>query len=143
MPYRFMEDIAIADVAFEAWGRSREDMFQSAADALLNVMVAETETVLESEEVHIRLENRDLEMLLFDFLGEIVFIKDSRLLLLRIKSATIDLIGESYTLTAVARGERIDPDRHPLTVDVKAVTLHRFKVEETVEGWRCEVVLDI
>jgi SHS2 domain-containing protein len=30
-----------------------------------------------------------------------------------------------------------------MTVDVKAVTLHRFLVEETEEGWRSVVVLDI
>jgi SHS2 domain-containing protein len=138
-----MEDIAIADAAFEAWGRSGEEMFQAAADALLNVMVAEPETVLESEEVQIRLENKELEMLLFDFLGELVFFKDSRLLLLHIKSAAITLIDGNYTLTAVARGERIDPSRHPLAVDVKAVTLYRLKVEKTEEEWRCNVVLDI
>jgi len=143
MPYRFMEDIAIADVAFEAWGRSREEMFTAAADALLNVMVAKPDTILESEEVKIRLENSALDMLLFNFLGELIFFKDSRLLLLRIKSAIIEFIDGNYTLTAVARGERIDPSRHPLTVDVKAVTLHRFSVQETEDGWRTEVVLDI
>jgi len=143
MPYHYLEDIAIADVAFEARGRSLEEMFAASADALLNVMVADPAAVRESEEVNIRLENRDLEMLLFDLLCELVFYKDSRLLLLRVKSASIELLDDNYTLTAVARGERIDPSRHPLTVDVKAVTLHRFTVEETAEGWRSEVVLDI
>ena len=143
MPYRFMEDIAIADVAFQAWGKTREEMFSSAADALLNVMVTEPDTVREAEEVDIRLENHHLDMLLFDLLNELLFYKDSRLLLLRVKRARIDLCNAGYTIMASARGERIDPARHSLSVDVKAVTLHRFKVEETAEGWHSVVVLDI
>jgi SHS2 domain-containing protein len=69
--------------------------------------------------------------------------KDARLLLLRPLSLTIIPESGRYTLHSVARGERIDPARHPLTVDVKAVTLHRFQVEETKDGWRSVVVLDI
>jgi SHS2 domain-containing protein len=138
-----MEDVAIADVAFEAWGETREEMFSAAASALLNVMVAEPGSVADLEEVEIELENRCLDLLLFDLLNEILFYKDSRLLLLRVKSAEVSSSEETYILHAVLSGERIDPARHPLSVDVKAVTLHRFKVEETAEGWHSEVVLDI
>ena len=143
MPYRFLEDIAIADVAFEAWGETREAMFTAAADALMNVMVADLETIRPVEEVEFRLENRALDMLLFDFLNEVIFYKDARLLLLRAEVLSIIPSVNRFTLKAVARGERLDPARHPLIVDVKAVTLHRFLVEETKDGWRSVVVLDI
>jgi SHS2 domain-containing protein len=143
VPYRFLEDIAVADVAFEARGITREEMFKASADALMNVMVAELETIRPVEEVDIRLENLAPDMLLFDFLGEFIFYKDSRRLLLRPQSLTIIPESSRFTLHAVVRGERIDTARHPLTVDVKAVTLHRFLVEETKDGWRSVVVLDI
>lgn len=143
MPYRFLDDIAIADVAFEARGKTREEMFTAAADALMNVMVADLETIRPMEELEFSLENWALDMLLFDFLGEFIFHKDSRLLLLRITSLSIIPSTTGFTLKAVVRGERLDPARHPLTVDVKAVTLHRFIVEETEEGWCSVVVLDI
>jgi len=143
MPYRFMEEIALADTAFEAWGKTREEMFAAAADAMANVMVADLETIRPVEEVEIGLENENLEMLLFDLLGELIYYKDSRLLLLRISSSTITTSRGIYTLRAIARGERLEPARHPLCVDVKAVTLHRFRVEETKEGWWTVVVLDI
>lgn len=143
MPYRFMGDIAIADVAFEAWGKTREEMFTSAAEALMNVMVADLETIRPVEEVEIQLENRALDMLLFDLLGELIYYKDSRLLLLRIDTSNITINRGDYTLRATAGGERLDTARHPMIVDVKAVTLHRFTVEETKDGWRALVVLDI
>ncbi len=47
-----------------------------------------------------------------------------------------------YRLTATARGERLDP-RHHLRVDVKAVTLHRFRLQQSARGWEVLVILDI
>ena len=143
MPYRFLEDIAIADVAFDAWGKTPEEMFAAAADALMNVMVADLATIRPVEEVEIRLENPALDMLLFDLLNELIYYKDSRLLLLRINSSSITISGGIYIFSARATGEQLDPARHPMTVNVKAVTFHRFKVEKTVNGWRSVVVLDI
>ncbi len=40
-------------------------------------------------------------------------------------------------------GEKIDSGKHDLVVDVKAVTLHRFRVEKTQRGWEAVVILDI
>ena len=48
-----------------------------------------------------------------------------------------------YHLTAEATGEKLNPLRHELLVDVKAVTLHRFTVKQTPEGWEATVILDI
>ena len=143
MPYRFLEDIAIADVAFEASGKSREELFIAAADALTNVMVADLETIRAVEKVEFKLENEDLDMLLFNFLGELIFYKDARLLLLRVTSVKFSRADALFVLTAEACGEILDPARHPLIVDVKAVTLHRFKLEKTDDRWCAEVVLDI
>jgi SHS2 domain-containing protein len=47
-----------------------------------------------------------------------------------------------FSLTAAAWGETIDPSRHELLVDVKAVTLHRFRVEKASRGWEATVILD-
>ena len=43
----------------------------------------------------------------------------------------------------MVRGEGIDRQRHPLLVDVKAVTLHRFRVALEDGAWRATVVLDV
>jgi SHS2 domain-containing protein len=95
------------------------------------------------EKVEFRLENEALDMLLFNFLGELIFYKDARLLLLRVISVIFSRAGTRFALNAEAHGEFLDPARHPMVVDVKAVTLHRFKVEKTEDMWRAEVVLDI
>ena len=143
MPYRYLEEIATADVAFEAWGRSREELFTAAADALMQVMVDDLATVRSRQEVVVRLEHEAIDLLLFAFLQELIFHKDARRLLLRVAAIAIEQAGATLALHATFRGEEIDPSRHPLVVDVKAVTLHRFQVEHRDDTWRAQVVLDI
>ena len=143
MPYRYRGDIATADIAFEAWGETVEQMFGAAADALLNVMVENLEEVAPQESVRIELSHEEIDLLLFSFLNDLVYYKDARQLLLRVSSLTITGGEGGYSLEAVMTGEKIDPPRHHMNVDVKAVTLHMFKVEQTDRGWEAAVILDI
>lgn len=143
MPYRYLEDIATADIAFEARGKDPEELFTSSADAMMNVMVERLESIRMSEEVPLELEHTELDLLLFSFLNELVYYKDARRLLLRIRQISLQRENGKIFLHATASGERIDPARHLLNVDVKAVTLHRFSVEQTDSGWKATVVLDI
>ena len=46
-------------------------------------------------------------------------------------------------LTGIARGEPLDPARHLLNNEVKAITYHELKVEQTGDGWFAEVIVDI
>lgn len=143
MPYRFLEDIATADVAFAAWGETREELFRAAAEALLATMVNEPATVEPCQEQTIRVTEGQLDLLLFSFLNELIFFKDARCLLLRVDSLKIEERDGDYSLEAVTKGERIDPLRHPLLVDVKAATLHRLSVAYHDGAWQGTVVLDV
>jgi SHS2 domain-containing protein len=143
MPYRYLEDVATADVAFEAKGETVEEMFISAAHAVTGAMVERLDAVEGKEGVCIRVEEHNLEMLLFDFLQEIIYYKDARRLLLVVEELDIDRNATPMTLSALTKGETLDPERHPLLTDVKAVTMHRFSVEQTDDAWKATVVLDI
>ena len=143
MPYKYLDNIAIADAAFEAWGDTLEEMFRAAAAAAMNVMVADLDAIGDRVQKTIELQDNALDMLLLNFLQELIFYKDAEQLLLRIKNVAIKHEKNHYSLTAAAYGEPADPQKHDLVVDVKAVTLHRLKVEKTPHQWRSTVVLDI
>lgn len=142
-PYRYLEGIATADVAFEAWGSTPEGTFLAAADATLNTMVGEIGTVAPRERRVFSLAADSLDLLLFELLQELVYHKDADRLLLRVRELRIEETGTGYRLHAEASGETIDPGKHALLADVKAVTLHRLSVERTPSGWRAVVVLDV
>ena len=143
MPYRFIDDIATADVAFEASGANLEEVFTAAAEALLAVTVADHQTVRDSLRRTVTLEAESAEMLLFDFLQEFVFLKDRDQALLRVDRIDIMPGKEGYQLEAKLAGEQLDYDRHDLVVDVKAVTMHQFQLAPAPGGWQARVVLDI
>jgi SHS2 domain-containing protein len=143
MSYEFLEDIAIADIAFRAWGKNLEELFVAAGDATVNTMIDNLDAIELKETRTFTLENDALDMLLFNFLQEFVYYKDSELLLLRAQQVQIEEKGSEYHLTAVTQGEKLDRDRHEERVDVKAVTLHRFQLEKTDDGWTAMVILDI
>jgi SHS2 domain-containing protein len=143
MSYHFLEEVGTADIAFEATGRDLPELFSDAADATMNVMIDNLDAIEPRETRHIELSNDKIDMLLFDFLQELIYFKDAERLLLRARHVQIDEKNEKYFLKAEAVGELLDETRHLQRADVKAVTLHDFSVEKENGGWRARVLLDI
>lgn len=143
MPYEFLDDIAIADIAFRATAKDLPDLFQTAGDAVINTMIDNLDAIAPDQSRTFQLENDALDLLLFNFLEEFVYYKDSEQLLLRAQQVEIAEKPGGYHLRAIAKGEPLDPERHYQRVDVKAVTLHRFQLQQTDEGWMALVILDI
>ena len=143
MSYHFLEEIGTADIAFEATGRDLAELFSAAADATMNVMIDNLDAIEPRETRHIELSNDKIDMLLFDFLQELIYFKDAERLLLRVRHAQIEHRNEKYSLKGKAAGETLDAARHHQRADVKAVTLHDFSVEKEEGGWKARVLLDI
>jgi SHS2 domain-containing protein len=143
MPYKYLEDIGTADIAFEATGRDLSELFTAAADATMNVMIENIGAIQSRETRRLELKNEAIDMLLFDFLQELIYFKDAQRLLLRVRELQIDQKGDVYSLGARATGESLKPARHHQRADVKAVTLHGFRVERHDGGWKATAILDI
>lgn len=143
MPYKYLEEIATADIAFEAWADTIQELFVVASDAMVNVMVEDLDTIKKAESKVLHLKNIDLDLLLFDVLQEIIYYKDAFRLLLRLERAKIIENKGEYHFEGTVSGELIDPQRHPLAVDVKAVTFYQFRVNCKEGIWKAHIVLDI
>ncbi len=141
MPYRYLEDVATADAAFEVEGKTLEELFRDAAIATFEVMV-DTGTVKPEVTREIELENEDVGNLFFDWLSELVYLKDAESLIFCRFDVNIRK-NNAYELKATASGEPINQRKHSLRSDVKAVTYHMFEVRETGGNWTARVVLDI
>jgi SHS2 domain-containing protein len=143
MPYHYLEDIGTADIAFEATGRDLPELFIAAADATMNVMIDNLDAIEPRQTRQIKLSNDNIEILLLDFLQELIYFNDAKRLLLRAREVRIDHKDQAYVLKATVTGEQLDGTRHQQRADVKAVTLHGFSVEKHDDGWKARVLLDI
>jgi SHS2 domain-containing protein len=142
--YRFVEDAFTADVGFVASGETLDECFTSAAEATLEVMLANPDTLQLHERSPVRVENEALDLALLNFLEELVYYKDTEAVLLRATRVAVAQQSDGlWMVEALLEGEAIDPSRHELSADVKAVTVHRLDVRRTDSGWQATVVLDI
>lgn len=141
MAWKFVEGITVADVAFEATGKTLEEVFADSAQALTATMVKDVKAIKPKVAKKLELKAGTAEQLLHDFLEELVFRKDADLLLFGRTEVKLDEGGKS--LKAVLFGEKLNPERHELLVDVKAVTWHGFSLEKVKDGWKATAVLDV
>jgi SHS2 domain-containing protein len=135
-----LEDIAIADCALEIHANDLDDLFATAASALADVMV-DPGTVSRDVGRTLSLKARALDLLLHEWLSELIFLKDSERLVF--PEAFVTVCTATPELTARLRGGCIEPTRTALRADPKAVTFHQFVVEPRGAGWYARVVIDI
>ncbi len=138
----FLPDIAIADVAFEAYGKTLNELFDHAAEATCSLMV-EFSTIQPRITKEISLTTDTIEKLLFDFLSEIIFLKDAERILFCSIQTTITEENKKIHLKATLKGDKINPQQQKLGSDVKAVTYHLFEVKKDDKLYKARVILDI
>jgi SHS2 domain-containing protein len=138
--WNVLDTMAMADCAFEIHGRDLDDLFATAAAVLADLMV-DPATVARDIEHTVELEARSLDLLLHEWMSELIFLKDSDRLVF--PDALVSVGAAPPRLTARLTGGRIDRTRTVLRADPKAVTFHQFLLERRGDGWYARVVIDI
>jgi SHS2 domain-containing protein len=128
-----------ADIGFRVCAPTLPALYGQAALAMLSI--AGDPTAAEPRhEYPIAVESADRESLMVDWLNEILYYFDGRLIAFR------DFRVESWRdarIEAVGLGEPRDPVRHRAHLIVKAVTYHQLRIEERDGQWIAEVFVDI
>ncbi len=140
--FRFLEEIALADIGFEAEGESVEDVFCGATQALLESM-ANPVTVSGEWERSIERTDVDLSSLLFEWLSDMVYWKDAAGVVYREAPLTLTREGEVWLLRARLIGAPVNQQTQELHADVKGVTKHLYELKQTGDRWKARVVLDV
>jgi SHS2 domain-containing protein len=142
MAFRFVDDVATGDCAVEIEAKTLADVFIDSARSLVACMVEPT-SVRSAMKWEVELVEDDLRGLLYAWLSELVYIRDSENVMFSEFDIADLQANERFSLRAIARGERIDHSRHDIAVDVKAVTMHMFTVEKVGNTWRAFVIFDL
>jgi len=135
--YEYFEHTA--DLGLRVRAPDLNTLFAEAGAALFAAVVDGLESVRQVQRIEVEIAGTDLEYLLFDWLRELLYRFDAGHLLFSRFDVTV---GES-ALKASAWGEAIDPARHVLSHEVKAITYHGLRVEREGDGWIAEVIVDI
>ena len=143
--HRLMSPFAVfehtADVGLRIEADSLEELFVEAARGLFALVLENPAAIERREELTIELEAEDRAGLFVDWLRELIFRFETEHLL--VAEFAVELFDDDRRLRAHCRGEPADWSRHLPGNELKAVTYHGLRVEQTAKGWEAEVIFDI
>jgi SHS2 domain-containing protein len=130
-----------ADLGLKIFAEDLDELFRTAAEGLFDVIVDNREAVMPVTCETVTLAAESAPDLLLLWLGELIYLCETKHALYAEFDVRLSKSGER--LEATIRGEPIDPARHVLDHEVKAVTRHGLEVTKTADGWSACVILDI
>ena len=130
-----------ADLGLRIRATDLGDLFQTAAEGLFDVIVANRDAVRGVQDEQVSLAAESTEDLLIEWLNELIFRSETEHRLYGGFDVTVDADGRA--LRAVIQGEPVDPARHVLDHEVKAVTYHGVSIVRDQAGYLAEVIVDI
>lgn len=140
MAYEFFDHTG--DIGVGLTGRTVDELFASAAEAFSDTITPlDRVEPMRPEELDVAAP--ELDLLLVDFLSELLYRFDTRGWLTRRAQVEIREQDGGWELQGTLLGERYDPVRHPIRVLIKAVTYHQLQVGEHEGMWTARVVFDI
>jgi SHS2 domain-containing protein len=128
-----------ADVGLRVWAATSAEAFAAVAEAMFDIMV-EREGIEDAHRWQVAVDADDWEDLLIAWLEELLYLYETERMVLH--SCHVREIGPSH-LDAELAGDYLNPERHPTRVQIKAVTYHQLRAEETAEGFEIQVIFDI
>ncbi|THJ23607.1 MAG: archease [Nitrospira sp. CG24D] len=140
--FLFLDDVALADLAFDAEGDSVPEVFEAASNAVMEAM-ADPKTVGATWERCVEHVAADLAELLFDWLSDFVYWKDAAGVVFSRASISLIQAGGQWTLAGTLIGEPVNQATQMLRNDVKGVTKHLYRLRQDNGRWRVRVVLDV
>ncbi len=126
-----------ADIGLVAYGSNLAEAYANAAYGMFSI-IADLEDVKEGVSRQVTIDADDPEMLLVDWLNELLYLFDVHKLLFR----RFDIAAfTGGNLAATCHGERYDPARHHLKLGIKAATYHMLRVDS--EKNMVSVIFDV
>lgn len=127
------------DLGIEVEGESLAAVFEESASGMFGLLT-DLSTVDDVNEYHVSVNGADVVELLLNWLSELNFMHLTE----RVLFCSFNVkIFDDRRLVASVGGESIDPVRHKIHTEIKAVTYHEMVVEEREDGWYARVIFDI
>jgi len=135
-----------ADIGIAAYGKTKREVFINSAKGMFEIIAGgnkiSKENLRENFYDKIKLEADNLEGLLFAWLNELLYISETKLVVLN-KFEIKDL--SNNKIEAEVGGAKINPPSVKIEKEIKAVTYHRLEIikDEKNGLWRAQVIFDI
>lgn len=127
-----------ADIGFEIYGNTMEDLYRNAVEALFSLIVKPGKMKPEKGKRLDLIENDGQELLIV-FLNELLYMWDMEGFI----PSEMSLKIQRNKLTGTVIGGIYDPSRDTIKGEVKAVTYHKFSIKEVNGMIKATVIVDL
>lgn len=138
--FRYLDHMT--DVIVEAYGNTLEDAFANSARGLVNAMF-EISEVIPDREIEIYADGYDLKSLLYNWLEKVILVMLIDNIVVSNLKVNISKSNGIYSIKGVAKGERIDLEKHHYKIEIKAVTYHEMAIKQDGKGVTIRFLLDL
>ncbi len=132
-----------ADLGFKVYGKNVKDLFNNAAWGMLNILT-DLDKITPRVTIKIELKAANLEELLIIWLNELLYYYNTQQIIFN--KFKFLKINESY-LCATVQGEKINPSKHQINIEIKAATYHQLKInyfpKYKTYPWQVQIIFDV
>jgi len=129
-----------ADLGIKVKGKDLAELFANAGYALFDIILEDISKIKAAQSLQINIPGGELEDIFADWMRKLLSKFD--LENLGFKEFNVTKIDKSG-LEAVVKGEKIDPSKHSLKTEIKAVTYHGLEVRKNNDLWEAQVIFDV
>jgi len=131
------------DVGLRVQADTLPQLFERAAESTFRVLT-DLEDVRPAVPSTVSVRASDREALMVRWLSELNYRHAAhRQLYGAFAVSSVEEQDEEWVLEATVRGEPIDPERHVVHTEIKAVTFHGLEIQRTDDGWILRVIFDM
>jgi SHS2 domain-containing protein len=125
-----------ADAGFEAYGHTTGELFQNAAHALFSLI---TDLAFIGPEIERHIEIPENGESLIVFLNELLYLWDTEKFIPKV----IMIVSKEAKMRVLLKGQIFDEHKHTVTGAVKAVTYHKFAIQNEQGLMKATFIVDI
>ena len=169
MKYRCLDHTS--DLGLEIFGKDLPELFRNAGFALFDNIV-DLSAVVARESQHMELHSATREELFLDWLRELLFRFSSEYFVVKevtdvriargqepgvrgqgsggetkseVRNQKLEVRSpdREWSLEAAVRGEKFDPQRHRVKIEIKTPTYHMFSITQDANGYKATVIFDV
>lgn len=128
-----------AEIGIKAYGKDLKELFNNSAFGMFDI-IADLDGLTSSVTQPIEATAANKEELLVAWLGELLYNFYTKQIIFF--DFSIEKLDDKH-LSAKAFGRHVGENRNRLKTEIKAVTYHELKIEETQDGYTTTLIFDV
>ena len=129
-----------ADIGFKVYGRTLNELFENAANALFEIMAEADQNTgdFPTENFSLKMEAENEEDLLIRFLSELISLSDAVQMIF--KNVHMEQLGPGFLRATYEAQPR---EGYQMLLEIKAATYHQFSIKKEKDGFAAQIILDV